>query len=789
MRWTRFAASACVFSAAQLVQSQYVEETVYPSPNATGAGGWEEAFAKASALTAQLNLTEKIFVVTGVDGPCVGNVPAIPRVGFKGLCMQDGPLAIRQVSYASVFPAGLSAAATWDRDLIYQRGVALGQEFRGKGANVILGPVAGPLGRSVLGGRNWEGFSPDPYLTGVAFAQTIEGIQSQNVQACGKHYIGYEQETQRNPSAVDGVTIEAVSSNIDDRTIHELYLWPFAEGVKAGLASIMCSYNRLNETYACQNSKTQNGLLKTELGFQGYVMSDWGATHSGVDTILAGEDLNMPGSIVGGDSTVNSYWGYNITTFLDDGSVSESRIDDMVRRILTPYFYFHQDDASYPTIDLDTAQLNAGVRGNVIPQYQHPFNLGSLSDINRDVRANHSALVRQIGAASAVLLKNVNNALPLKSPKRIAVFGNDAPDLSGGPYDPANENGPQAIGGGSGAGRFTYLISPLEEIKRRNPSALVEYVTDNTLLSETISSIYPEPDVCLVFLKSYATEGVDRTSLLCDYISSGVVNTVTSSGACPNTIVITNSPGANLFPWADNENVTGIIAGHYPGEQIGNSIADVLFGDVNPSGKLPYTIAYQASDYNAPIANFTGVDNNYPNIWQSNFTEGLLIDYRHFDYNNITPRYEFGFGLSYTTFSLSNLQITKSASYVTAYPPSLGSQIPPPGGNPALYDVSASVTVDVKNTGSVAGATVPQLYLGFPPDTPAQTPPKVLRGFDKTDVLAPGEQVTVRFDLRRKDVSYWDVVRQEWAIPSGSFTVLVGQSSRDLPLSGELSFL
>lgn len=575
--------------------------------------------------------------------------------------------------------------------------------------------------------------------------------------------------------------------------MHELYLWPFADGVKSGLASIMCSYNRLNETYACQNSKTQNGLLKTELGFQGYVMSDWGGTHSGVDAIMSGEDMNMPGNLGPGDSTVSSYWGYNITTFLNNGSVSESRIDDMARRILTPYFYFHQDNDSWPTIDLDTVLLNGGILRNNVPAYQHPFNFGNVSDMNRDVRANHGDLIRQIGSASTVLLKNVNNTLPLRSPKRIAVFGNAAPDSSGGPYDPENENGPQAVGGGSGTGRFTYLISPLEAIKQRNPSALVEYITDNTLLttqqSSTISTIYPQPDVCLVFLKSFATEGADRTSLLCDYNSTEVVNTVTSSRLCPNTIVITNSPGPNVLPWADNENVTGIIAGHYPGEQIGNSIADVLFGDVNPSGKLPYTIAYQASDYNAPIVNFTGVNNNDPNLWQSNFTEGLLIDYRHFDYSNITPRYEFGFGLSYTTFSLSNLQISSNASNVTAYPPSLGSQIPPPGGNPALYDILATVTVDVKNTGRVAGATVPQLYLGFPPDTPGTTPPKVLRGFDKTSVLAAGQQETIRFNLRRKDVSFWDVVRQEWAIPSGSFNVLVGQSSRELPLSGEVTFL
>lgn len=237
-----------------------------------------------------------------------GNIPPIPRVGFEGLCLQDGPLAIRQATYASVFPAGLTAAASWDKGLIYQRGLYLGAEFKAKGAHVALGPVCGPLGRSGYGGRGWEGdlvpsihgkrityfyypgFSPDPYLTGVAMEETITAMQQNGVQATAKRksrqeacllrlmppdFIGNEQETQRNPDlSPSDRTIEAVSSNIDDRTLHELYLWPFANSVRAGVAAIMCSYNRMNGSYACQNSKLQNGILKEELGFQGYVMSD-----------------------------------------------------------------------------------------------------------------------------------------------------------------------------------------------------------------------------------------------------------------------------------------------------------------------------------------------------------------------------------------------------------------------------------------------------------------------------------------------------------------------------------
>lgn len=218
-------------------------------------------------------------MVTGQAGPCVGNIVAIPRLGFGGLCLHDGPLAIRVADYASVFSAGVSAGASWDKDLMYERGLAMGREFKAKGAHVALGPVAGPLGRSAYAGRNWEGFSSDPYLSGVAMEKTITGHQDAGVQACAKHWVGNEQEIQRNPIYDPNVTTVklegALSSNIDDRTMHELYMWPFANAVKARAASFMCAYQRINGSHGCQNSATQNGLLKTELGFQGYIMSDW----------------------------------------------------------------------------------------------------------------------------------------------------------------------------------------------------------------------------------------------------------------------------------------------------------------------------------------------------------------------------------------------------------------------------------------------------------------------------------------------------------------------------------
>lgn len=574
--------------------------------------------------------------------------------------------------------------------------------------------------------------------------------------------------------------------------MRELYLWPFVDAVKAGVASVMCSYNRINQTYGCENSEALNGILKTDLGFQGYVVADWGATHSGLKSIQGGLDMDMPGSIE--DNWDLSYFGQNVTAMVNDGKLSETKVDDMINRIMTPYYYLEQDKTSYPKIDLDAAQINAGVTGDNVPTYQHPFNLGPKDDMNRDVRRDHASLIREIGGASTVLLKNKNNALPLKSPRRIAIFGNDSPGLSGGSYDPSNEIGAQAVGGGSGTSYINGMVSPLEAIKNRNPKALIQSFYDNNLIAsgDALQTIYPPPDVCLVFLKSYATEGADRTSLLADHNSPDIVDRITSSGSCPNTIIITHSPGPNTMPWANNANITAIVAAHYPGEQIGNAIVDVLFGDVNPAAKLPYTIAVNPGDYNAPIVNKTGSMD--PDAWQDDFAQGLMIDYRHFDQRGIDPLFEFGFGLSYTTFSVSDLAIQRSKGSIAPYPAPLeaGDKVPPPGGNPDLFDPVATVTAKVQNTGSVAGAEVPQLYLAFPVDSgelsAETTPKKVLRGFEKV-WLQPGESSTARFTLTRRDISYWDVEGQEWRVPKGEFGVLVGKSSRDLSARGTVGFL
>ncbi|KAK8015175.1 hypothetical protein PG990_008471 [Apiospora arundinis] len=759
---------------------------VYPSPNITGTGGWKEAMAKAQEFVSQLTPEEKANMVTGAPGPCVGNILPIPRLGFNGLCLQDGPLSIRVADYASVFSAGVSAAASWDRKILYERGYAMGEEFKAKGAHVALSPVCGPLGRSAYSGRNWEGFAADPYLTGVAMETTIKGHQDAGVQATPKHFIGNEQETQRNPnfdSTGTNVIQEAVSSNIDDRTMHELYLWPFANSVRAKAASVMCSYQRINGSYGCENSKTLNGLLKGELGFQGYVMSDWGGVHSGVPSIEAGLDMNMPGGLgpYGMDPTLGSFFGANVTTAVNNGTLQETRVDDMILRIMTPYYLLNQDK-DFPTIDASSGALNTFFK----QKDWKAEDFIMTGESSRDVRGKHGDLIRKHGAEATVLLKNVDKALPLKAPKRIAVFGNDAGDITQGQLNQKDyEFGTLVAGGGSGTGRLTYAITPLEAIKARGQKdgALVQYFLNNTLVANSnVTDLWnpTPPEVCLVFLKTWAEEGADRKHLSVDWEGEEVVKSVAKS--CNNTVVVTHSSGINLLPFADHPNVTAILAAHYPGQESGNSIVDILYGDVNPSGKLPYTIAFNGTDYNAPPTtqvNTTGIDD-----WQSWFDEKLEIDYRYFDAKNISVRYEFGFGLSYSTFKLAELKTEALDNAITAKPADEPIQ---PGGNPALWAPLYNVTVEVTNSGDVDGKTVPQLYVNFPEGTtPAGTPPQQLRGFEKV-LLKAGEKQTVSFELMRRDISYWDVVSQGWVIPAGEFTLSAGLSSRDFHTSAKIT--
>ncbi|KAH9856097.1 glycoside hydrolase superfamily [Lenzites betulinus] len=728
---------------------------------------WAAAHARAKKLISGWSLEQKVATTTGVGwmgGRCVGNIPAV--ADFPGLCLEDSPLGVRDTDFVTAFPTGLSAATTWQRSLIRARGLAMGQEFKGKGVHVALGPMMN-MGRIAQGGRNWEGFGADPFLSGEAAYETILGLQEGGVQACAKHYINNEQEHFRTQE----------SSDVDDRTEHEIYFHPFLRSVQAGVASVMCSYNQVNRTYACENDRTLNQLLKGEAGFQGYVMSDWGAHHSTLAAV-AGLDMSMPGDITFSSHT--SWWGANLTAFVQNGTIDERRVDDMAERILASWYLLEQDK-NYPQVSFNAFFMNDPATNEHV-----------------DVQADHFKVVREIGAAGTVLLKNSGGALPLKKPKSIAIIGNDAGPSSRGPNgysDRGGDDGILAMGWGSGTTQFPYLISPLEAIQGRarqdSSGSQISWFLNNWDLAGAASTVI-EQDVALVFVNADSGEDYitvdgnegDRKNLTLWENADALINAV--AGSNPNTIVIAHSVGpAIIEPWIENPNVTAVLWAGLPGQEAGNSIMDVLYGDVNPSGRLPYTIAKQPSDYGAQL--ITGGTGN--EILRIPYTEGLNIDYRHFDANNIDPRFEFGFGLSYTTFSYASLHvsaISQADRTSTALEAAWAAGKPSPaveGGTTALWlhRPAFEVTFTIHNTGPVDGTEIAQLYVHFP--SGAGEPPSVLRGF--VDVAVPrGASKQAKITLSRYDLSVWDVQAQGWVKPSGAITFSVGTSSRDFRLKG-----
>ncbi|KAI0440879.1 family 3 glycoside hydrolase [Xylaria telfairii] len=755
-----------ILLASRTAKSEYASSPpVYPSPPGRGTGAWAHAYVRARDLVSQMTLEEKANITRGFavpDNTCAGNTGTVPRLDWPGLCLHDAGNGVRATDLVTSFPSALHVGASWDRNLTYQRGLYMGKEFKAKGVNVLLGPNAGPLGRTPLGGRNWEGFSVDPYLSGQLVAESIVGHQDAGVIATLKHLIGNEQETYRRPY----FGVEAASSNIDDKTLHEYYLWPFMDGVKAGTASVMCSYNRINNTYGCMNSKLMNGVLKTELGFDGFVMLDWNAQHD-VNSSNAGLDMVMPS---GGS------FGANLTNAVDNGTVHVSRITDMATRIVAAWYLVGQDGNNFPIPGI-------GMKNLTQPHEQV------------DARIPESKEIVMEGAiAGHVLVKN-NNVLPFnKNPVMLSVFGYDATvpatkntDIlfqlgytSSGEmaqavlgterhFDQAAKGGTIVTGGRAGANGPSYITDPLSSIQHRARA-------DGTWVNWDLTSFDPDvngaSDACLVFINAIATEGWDREGLRDDF-SDGLVLNVASK--CSNTMVIVHAAGIRLVDqWIEHPNVTAAIMAHLPGQDSGEALVKLLYGEAGFSGKLPYTLARNESDYS--VYKPCGLISPNDTDPQCDYTEGVDVDYRNFDAKNITPRYEFGFGLSYTQFQYSSisikplLEISKIAG--EKYASSLDSD---------LWEVIVTIEVRVTNIGSVEGAEVAQLYLGIP-----NSPQKQLRGFEKTSLLTPNESTTMHFDLTRRDFSVWDVVAQAWTVQTGNYTVQVGASSRDIRLTGNI---
>lgn len=546
----------------------------------------------------------------------------------------------------------------------------------------------------------------------------------------------------------------------------------------------MCSYQRLNNSYGCANSKSLNGLLKTELGFQGWVVSDWGALHAGAAAALAGMDVAMPNGA--------ALWGSHLVDAVKNGTLPESRIDDMVIRTLTTWYHLGQDT-----------------------NFPHP-GIGMAPDLTKphplvDARNASFRSTLHAGAVEGhVLVKNTRSTLPLKSPALLSLFGYSAknPDRTNptaglSPWlwgaepfnytefssrffgfsawdDPSATNTPVALngtlytGGGSGATSPSTFSSPFAALSTR------AYDDGTALFWDFTSpepSVHPLSDACLVFGNAYATEAADRPALSDTYTDNLVLHV---AARCPRTVVVLHNAGTRLVEaFADHPNVTGIIFAHLPGEASGRALVEVLYGDVSPSGKLPYTVARKEGDYKVlgPDGTEGGRYRRFP---QSEFREGVMVDYRGFDEGNVTVRYEFGFGLSYSRFNYSGLVVgRKDGAGVGEWP--TGEVVE--GGQEDLWDVLVEVAADVANVGEVDGAEVAQLYVGIPAEG---APVRQLRGFEKP-FLKKGEKTTVRFGLTRRDLSVWDVVAQKWRLPRGEYTISVGASSRNLPLVGKIT--
>ena len=778
----------------------WTSPTVYPSPQAYGAGNWSDAYGRARALVSRMTLEEMNNVTYGMSGSgtgCVGVSGGVPRLRFPGLCLQDAGNGVRNTDGVNAYASGIHIGTSWNATLAYERAHFMGAEFRSKGANVALGSVVGPIGRVAEGGRNWEGFGADPYLNGILGAEFVIGLQ-ENVISSIKHVVAYEQETNRNPLLRGSPVTQSTSANVDDQTMHELYLWPFQDLIYAGAGCVMCSYNRINNTYACENSKVMNGLLKGELNFQGFVVSDWVGQHSGIASANAGLDMAMPDS---------PYWDKGqLVDAVKDGDLNKTRLVDMATRIVATWYQAGQNSTEFP-------ELGVGLP----PDLLKPHVYVDAKDLN-----SKPSLLQQ-AIEGHVLVKNINRALPLSKPKVLSIFGYDAvvqssftpgPERIGALSEnlfaqnweaidlkvsqlaeiaanvpvtdpPGTAKGTLIVDGGSGSNTPAYTSSPYDALQARA-------YDDDTAIFYDFSSKDPNvaanSDACLVFINEYASEPFDRPSLA-DTDSDELVQNIASK--CNNTIVVMHNAGIRLVDaWIENPNITAVIFAHLPGQDAARAIVQLFYGEVSPSGRLPYTVAKFPEDYGDLLGPCEDPNQLSP---QCTFTEGVNIDYRGFLARKVTPRYEFGYGLTYSSFGYSdlilNINATGTDNATLKAPvytndttndnkdnPDIGV-----GGLLSLFESVGTIQATVSNTGSVAAAEVAQLYIR----TPSMTT-RALRGFQKV-FIQPGESAQVTFNPRRKDVSSWDVERQAWIVPSGSSDVFVGKSVLDIQLTGSFT--
>lgn len=655
---------------------------------------------KLQELIGKMTLEEKASLCSGAD---FWHTESVERLGIPAMMVSDGPHGLRKQDQeadhlgvndsikAVCFPAGCGTAASFNRELITGMGEVLGEECQAEGVGVILGPAVN-IKRSPLCGRNFEYYSEDPMVASEMAGALIKGVQSKNVGTSIKHFLANNQETRRMSS----------SSEVDERTLREIYLAAFEGAVSSQKPwTVMCSYNKINGTYAAEHKEALTDILRGEWGFDGFVVSDWGAVNNRVPDLEAGLDLEMPAS--GG---INDE---QIVDAVKEGRLEESVLDRAVERIL-----------------------------NIVYRFEENRNDSAVFDRDKD-----HEYAKKVAEETIVLLKNEDGLLPLSEKEEIAFIGKYARQ-------------PRFQGGGSSHINSHKVTGAWDVVKDWGNITFAEGygdqedVTDEALIAEAVEKA-GKAKAAVIFAglpDAFESEGFDRSHMGMPNCQNELINRV--AAVQPNTIVVLHNGSPVEMPWADQ--VKGIVEAYLSGQAVGAAVVDILFGKVNPSAKLPETFPYKLED-NPSYLYYLGEGDKVE------YREGVFVGYRYYDTKKMDVRFPFGYGLSYTTFAYSNLKLSAAQIKDTD---------------------TLTVSVDVTNTGSMAGKEVVQLYVSDVESTVIR-PVKELKGFDKVD-LQPGETKTVTFTLGKRAFAYWNTQIHDWHVESGEFRILVGKSSRDIQL-------
>jgi beta-glucosidase len=690
---------------------------------------------RASMVVKAMTLDEKISLLhgTGMMGLSpmsplavnsnggAGYVPGIPRLGVPALQMSDAAYGVRNSGengrYSTALPADVAGAASWDLDAGYEYGALIGRELRAQGYNMSLGGGVN-LTREPRNGRTFEYLGEDPVLAGKMVGSVMKGLQAQHVLGDIKHYALNDQESGRN----------AVNITIDKRAARESDLLAFEIGLQeTDIAAVMCSYNRLDGDYACENKYLLTDVLKTAWNFKGFVLSDWGGAHSVEKASAAGMDHEQPGWI---------FYGDDYKKAVESGKIPATELDDHVHRILR---------AMFATGVIDDPPQKSVV--DVVGGFE---------------------VAQKLAEQSTVLLKNDHGQLPLDVAKihSIAVIGPhaDVGMISGGgsaQVDPPGGNATMPPGKGQTRWleKIWFPTSPLKAIRAKAQGASVQF--DSGADPATAAALAKSADVAIVFAYQWESEGMDLESLSLPEHQDELIAKV--AAANPHTVVVIESGGPVTMPWVDQ--VSGILEAWYAGSRGADAVANLIFGDVNPSAKLPITFPRSEADLPhpkvvmPPKATIDADREGWKRIaaglpaFPVTYNEGVKVGYKWYDAENKPVLFPFGYGLSYTTYSYSNLKVT-------------------PGKNPR-------VTFTVTNTGNRAGAEVAEVYASLP--AAAAEPPKRLVGWSKVKLNA-GESKDVAIEVDAKYLSIFNVEKNGWQLLPGDYGFMVGGSSQSLPL-------